>query len=57
MKKKRKMTIKEYAEKRNIDFERLFSGENPNISMQSYLKKIGLPSAAKVLRILNNEKA
>lgn len=53
----KKMTIKEYAEREGIVYERLFSGQNPNMSMQTYLKRIGLPNTAKVFRMLNNEKA
>lgn len=56
-KKSRKMTLREYAEEQDIDLTRYFLGENLNMSMQSYLKKIGLPGAAKVFRILKNEKA
>ena len=56
MKKKRKMTIKEYAEKENIDLTRYFVGENLRMSMQTYYKRSGLPGAAKLFRILNNEK-
>ena len=56
MKKKRKMTIKEYAKERDIDLKRHFIDEDLNMPMQSYLKKIGLPNGAEVFRILYNEK-
>ena len=56
MKKKKKMTLREYAEQQDIDLTKYFLDENLNMSMQSYLKKIGLPSAAKVFRMLNNER-
>ena len=42
----KKMTIKEYAKKRGIEgleYERMFAGENPNMAMQTYYKRMGLP--------------